>query len=176
MSPHLLCKRLHYTLHTQCELDSHQRVCFSVNQIQTISYDQLYDSHSSDANQQMTYYDWSILSIPSTSIGLIQYMMWFVACGFFASTIVPYHTMQAIWFSIRSWCNLFLDICLYFGETDFFSSDHYCIRYLFGFLKNLICQILVVTTRNIMTFTLQFLTAAYCTMKVRCLRGWVKNL
>ncbi len=65
MSTHLVCKRLHYILSVNW---IHTRVFFSVNQIQTISYDQFYDSHSSNANGQMTYYDWSILSIPSTSM------------------------------------------------------------------------------------------------------------
>jgi hypothetical protein len=30
-----------------------------MNRIQTISYDWFYDSHSSDANGQMMYFDWS---------------------------------------------------------------------------------------------------------------------
>jgi hypothetical protein len=58
-------KRLHYVLSVD---RIHTRVFFSVNQIQTFSYDLFYDSHSSDANGQMTYYDWSILSIPSASL------------------------------------------------------------------------------------------------------------
>jgi hypothetical protein len=42
-------------LGTLCESDSHYFL-YSVNQIHTISYDRLYDSLSSDANGQMTYY------------------------------------------------------------------------------------------------------------------------
>jgi hypothetical protein len=53
----LLCKRLHYVLSVN---RIHNQVFLSVNQIQTTRYDYFYDSHSIDANGQMTYYDWSI--------------------------------------------------------------------------------------------------------------------
>ncbi len=66
VSTHVLCKRLHYVLSVN---QIHTRVFLSVNRIQTSIYDYFYDSHSSDANGQMTYYDWRyILSIPSTSM------------------------------------------------------------------------------------------------------------
>ena len=64
-----MCDSLYKRLHNVLSVNRiHTRVFFSVNQIQTINYDYFHDSHSSDANGQMTYYDWSILSIPSTSL------------------------------------------------------------------------------------------------------------
>ncbi len=66
VSTHLLCKRLHYVLSVN---RIHTRVFLSVNQIQTTMYDYFYDSHSSDANGQMTIMTGAyILSIPSTSV------------------------------------------------------------------------------------------------------------
>ncbi len=43
---------------------------FSVNQIQTISYDRFHASHSSDADGQMTYFDWSVVN----SLNLIYFL------------------------------------------------------------------------------------------------------
>jgi hypothetical protein len=65
VSTHLLCKRLHYVLSVN---RIHTRVFLSVNHIQTTIYDYFYDSHSSDANGQMTYYDWSIYIINSLNL------------------------------------------------------------------------------------------------------------
>ncbi len=65
MSTHLLCKRLHYVLSVN---RIHTRVFLSVNRIQTTSY-MISFMTVTVVMPQMTYYDWSILSIPSTSLG-----------------------------------------------------------------------------------------------------------
>ncbi len=65
VSTHLLCKRLHFVLSVNW---IHTRVFLSVNQIQTTMYEYFYDSHSSDANGQMTYYEWSIYIINSLNL------------------------------------------------------------------------------------------------------------